>query len=176
MIDYRILTFEDRDKYRQIRLECLKNYPQNFGSLYENESLSDTLKFDTIISQGDSTDFLYGAFDNQKLVATCGNIQEKRIKTKHISEISHVYVSPEYGSKGIATELLSLTIEKVFSNTEVEQIMLGVVASNLHAISLYEKSGFIKYGVLENYYKFNDEYEALVHMVLTRQTFKKKHG
>jgi ribosomal protein S18 acetylase RimI-like enzyme len=171
VIKYRVLTSEDREKYRQIRLECLKNYPQNFGTLYEDEINSSSLKFDNIISQNDSADFLFGAFINEKLVGICGNIQEDRIKTRHIAEISHVYVSPDFGKKGIATNLLKLTLEKVFSNNIVEQIILGVVKSNTQAIEIYQKAGFKQYGILENYYKFNDSYETLVLMNLTRNTF-----
>jgi ribosomal protein S18 acetylase RimI-like enzyme len=167
-ITYRILNLSDKEHYRQIRLECLKNYPQNFGTLYEDEINSTSLKFDKIISQNHETDFLYGAFKDGKLVGICGNIQEDRVKTKHISEISQMYVSPEFGGNGIATNLLNLTIEKVFLNNLVEKIILGVVKSNTQAIKLYEKKGFVKYGILENYYKLNNSYETMLFMALTR--------
>lgn len=171
VIEYRLLTFEDKEKYRQIRLECLKNYPQNFGTLYEDEINSSSLKFDNIISENNGSDFLLGAFINEKLVGICGNIQEDRIKTRHITEISHVYVSPDFAKKGIATNLLALTIEKAFSNNIVEQIILGVVKSNPQAIKIYQNAGFIQYGLLENYYKFEGNYESLILMVLTRNSF-----
>ena len=167
-ITYRILNFTDKEKYRTIRLECLKNHPQNFGTLYEDEINSNSLKFDNIISQNHETDFLLGAFIEEKLIGICGNIQEDRVKTKHISEISQMYVSPEFGGNGIATKLLNLTIEKVFSPNLVEQIILGVVKSNTQAIKLYEKAGFVQYGILENYYKLKNNFETMVFMVLTR--------
>ena len=61
-ITYRNLNFTDKEKYREIRLECLKNYPQNFGTLYEDEINSNSLKFDKVILQNHETDFLFGAF------------------------------------------------------------------------------------------------------------------
>jgi ribosomal protein S18 acetylase RimI-like enzyme len=169
-IEYSVLTSDDKEQYRRIRLECLKNYPQYFGSVYENEVVSTVLKFDKIIAQENSSDFLLGAFDNRYLVGICGNIQEKGNKTAHISEISHVYVSPAFANKGIATNLLKHTIEKVFANKAIEQIILGVVASNLQAIKLYQNAGFTQYGLLENYYKFNDNYESMVLMILKRSS------
>jgi ribosomal protein S18 acetylase RimI-like enzyme len=134
--------------------------------VYENEVVSTALKFDKIIAQENSNDFLLGAFDIGNLVGICGNIQEKGTKTAHISEISHVYVSPAFANKGIATNLLKHTIEKVFANKVIEQIILGVVSTNLQAIKLYQNAGFTQYGLLENYYKLDDEYESLLLMIL----------
>jgi RimJ/RimL family protein N-acetyltransferase len=168
-ITYKTLSTLHIDEYRAIRLECLKNYPQNFGSLYEDEQQSSQLKFDKIITENNDTDFLYGAFDEENLVGICGCIKENRVKTKHTAEISHMYLKKEYGGKGIATELLKLSIKKIFSNLVTEQIILGVVASNLQAIKLYKAIGFEQYGFFENYYKFDNKYESLVMMILKKK-------
>jgi RimJ/RimL family protein N-acetyltransferase len=170
-ITYKTLSASHIDKYRAIRLECLKNYPQNFGSLYEDELQSSQLKFDKIITENNDTNFLYGAFDGENLVGICGCIKENRVKTKHTAEISHMYLEKEYGGKGIATELLKLSIGKVFSNVIAEQIILGVVASNLQAIKLYKAIGFEQYGFFENYYKFDNKYESLVMMILKKYKY-----
>jgi RimJ/RimL family protein N-acetyltransferase len=167
-ITYKTLSISHLEKYRAIRLECLQNYPQNFGSLYEDELQSSQLKFDKIIAEDNGTDFLYGAFDGEKLVGICGCIHESRIKTKQTAEISHMYLKKEYGGKGIATELLKLSIEKVFSNVVTEQIILGVVASNLQAIKINKATGFEEYGYFENYFKFDNKYESLVMMILKK--------
>jgi GNAT superfamily N-acetyltransferase len=113
-ITYQILSSAHLNNYRAIRLECLQNYPQNFGSLYEDEVLCSELKFDKIIRENNGKDFLYGAFDGENLIGICGNIQESRIKTKHTAEISHMYIKPNYSGKGIGGTLLRLAIEKVF--------------------------------------------------------------
>jgi RimJ/RimL family protein N-acetyltransferase len=167
-ITYKTLSASHIDKYRAIRLECLQKYPQNFGSLYEDELQSSQLKFDKIIAEDNGTDFLYGAFDGENLIGICGCIKENRVKTKHTAEISHMYLKKEYGGKGIATELLKLSIEKIFSNVVTEQIILAVVASNLQAIKLYKAIGFVQYGFFENYYKFDNKYESLVMMILKK--------
>jgi RimJ/RimL family protein N-acetyltransferase len=172
-IHYKVLTAAYLTDYKTIRLECLKNYPKNFGSLYEDEKVSAALKFDKIIAEDNGTDFLYGAFDGENLIGICGNIQENRIKTKHNAEISHMFVKREYGGKGIATTLLRLTVEKVFLNSIVEQIMLGVVESNVPAKKIYQSAGFVQYGLFQNYYKFDNQYESLVLMILKRESYKK---
>ncbi len=170
---YRPLTVADLDQYKEIRLECLQNHPQNFGTLYEEEMLATSLKFDQIIAQNNGSDCLLGAFENEKLVGICGYMQEKRTKTKHIGEISQMYVRPSFSKKGIGKNLLQRIIQHAFSNTLIEFVTLGVVQSNQHALDLYAKADFVQYGILENYFKRNDAYETMLFMVLTRKVFEK---
>ena len=172
-INYRILESENLNQYRKIRFECLKNNAENFGTLYEEEIDSESLKFDKIISENNGIDFLLGAFENENLIGICGYIQEKRLKTRHIGEISQMYVKPEFSRKGIATQLIKLTLKKGFKNEYVEQIILGVVNSNKSALNLYNKIGFIQYGTIEKYYKLNENYEAMTFLNLRKENFNK---
>ncbi len=173
-IEYRVLRSGDAASYRQIRLECLKHFPDYFGTLYEDEINAVSLKFDKILSNENSVDFLLGAFDNDSLVGICGYTQEKRKKTKHNGEISQMYVRPDYGRKGIAARLLQLTMDKAFSDSGLQQIILGVVHTNYSAIDLYRKNGFMQYGVLENYFRQNDVYSSLIQMAITREVWARK--
>jgi ribosomal protein S18 acetylase RimI-like enzyme len=50
----------------------------------------------------------------------------------------------------------------------MEQLMLGVVASNDKARSLYSRLRFQEYGRLEKYFKSGDEYETLLLLKLTK--------
>lgn len=104
--DFRILTSKDISKYREIRLECLKNNADQFGTLYEDEVKSKSLKFDPVLQQENSKDFLYGAFQNDNLVGICGFKRETKTKTKHRGEISHMYVKEDFAGQGIGWQLL----------------------------------------------------------------------
>ena len=174
-IKYRILNSSDAESYRQIRLECLKNCPDNFGSLYEDEINAAALKFDKTILQEGSTDFLLGAFDKNTLIGICGYMQEQRMKTKHNGEISHMYVMPAYGGSGIGTSLLKLTLERAFSDADLKQITLGVVHTNTGAINIYKNNGFVQYGILEDYFKQDVGFGSLVLMVLTREDWHNRY-
>lgn len=156
------------EQYHKIRLECLKKYPQNFGTLYEEELKSSSFKFDKVITQQSTTDFLMGAFLNEKLVGICGFIQEKREKTKHIGEISGMYVMTEHSGQKIGARLLYATILTAFKNSDLEQIILAVADQNKPAYNLYKKYGFVEYGRLQNYFKQNGKYETQVFMTLVR--------
>ncbi len=167
-IIYRKITASEIDLYHSIRLDCLKNYPENFGILYEEELKTNNFKFDKIISDNASTDFLMGAFIEEDLIGTCGFIQESRKKKSHIGVISGMYVMPAYKSKGIGKKLIEATISQAFENPEIEMITLAVAGSNTVAQTLYNKIGFKEYGRLSKYFKYKGEYETQVFMALSK--------
>ena len=170
-IIYRTLNEGDLIAYRQIRLDCLQNHPENFGSLYENESNSKALKFDKVLKQENDRSFLFGAFENEELIAICGFTREERMKTKHRGNISQMYVRYEFGGKGIGKELLKNTLNKAFKDGSLEIIELGVVTNNKKAIQLYSHFGFKKYGQFDKYFKFENKYWDFTLMDLKRENY-----
>jgi ribosomal protein S18 acetylase RimI-like enzyme len=170
-IVYKKVGVKDVEQYHEIRLECLRQFPQHFGTLYDEELKSLNFKFDKIIAQSAATDFLMGAFSNDRLIGICGFILEKREKTKHIGDISGMFVMPEFSGHKIGAGLLYATLIAAFYNASLEQIILAVADENKRAYNLYKKFGFVEYGRLPNYFKEKDIYETLVFMTLTREYY-----
>lgn len=58
-IEYKLLVFEDINLYRQIMIECLKEYPGFFGTSYDDEvkaaSLNLTPPYGKIAKKSSST-------------------------------------------------------------------------------------------------------------------------
>jgi ribosomal protein S18 acetylase RimI-like enzyme len=169
-IFFRQLITTDYDEYRRIRLDSLKQYPDNFGSTYEEEFNSQSSKLDNAIKGTGKGNFAMGAFtDYYKLVGICGLVRDLRLKTRHRGEIVQMYVDPSFAGQGIGKTLLRLTIEKAFHNTEIEQIVLNVVYTNDKAVKLYKQLGFIEYGRLENYFKTGTRYFTQLFLNLSRE-------
>ena len=171
-IHYRKLQAEDVAVYRKVRLECLFEFPDNFGSTYGEESQVKELKFETILAVGKSDSFMMGAFDGELLIGLCGFNREDRLKTKHRGEIVQMYVNKQYANKNIGSSLLKATIEKAFQNPDIEQISLSVVQQNETANKVYEHLGFSEYGRIPNYFKSATRYWDQRFMILYRQGFK----
>lgn len=75
--------------------------------------------------------------------------------------ITNIAVHPEYRKNGIASALLERIIS--FSVGEnLEFITLEVRESNINAITLYEKYGFLRVGSRKNYYSDNHETALLM--------------
>ena len=70
-------------------------------------------------------------------------------KVSDEGQITNIAVLPEYRKRGIASQLLEKIIEVC---CDVDRIILEVRESNIPAICLYEKYGFIKVGIRKNFY------------------------
>ena len=144
--------------YRAIRLECLKNYPENFGSNYDDEVKTEKLFFQPFIENPNPDVFVMGAFNGEKLVAICGFQRYDAEKTKHRARIMQVYVTPAYQRKNIATQIIKATIEEALKSQGLEQIELGVITTNSSAETIYKNLGFKEYAIQKNYLKINNTY------------------
>lgn len=71
-------------------------------------------------------------------------------------QITNVAVKKEYQGKGIATSLFGDILKKGEA-TDLHAYTLEVRVSNVRAIHLYEKMGFISAGVRKNFYELPTE-------------------
>lgn len=76
------------------------------------------------------------------------------------SDMMNIAVSPQYRRQGIA-EALILALCKALKERNSICLLLEVRASNIPAISLYEKLAFIQVGRRKNYYR-NPKEDALI--------------
>ncbi|MFP3153472.1 ribosomal protein S18-alanine N-acetyltransferase [Lachnospiraceae bacterium ZAX-1] len=79
-------------------------------------------------------------------------------------EITNVAVAPTDRQKGIAGKLVAYLLETA-KEMKIHQIVLEVRISNIHAIHLYEKLGFKKEGIRQNFYTLpkEDAYVMILH-------------
>ena len=87
----------------------------------------------------------FGAFDEGAL---CGYIGGQTVAGE--TSVFNIGVMPAFRRKGAAKALAERFIAEVKPKTDV--IFLEVRPSNLPAISLYEKAGFVFCGIRKNYY------------------------
>ncbi len=104
-------------------------------------------------------DIMLVALDDGVIV---GNaiIEHNRIpRLSHRAELS-VTVLREYWGRGVGTRLLELLVD--FSRKAGHEVItLTVRSDNERAIALYRKFGFVRVGVMKNYFKIsNASYDA----------------
>jgi len=144
--------------YREIRLRCLQNAAEYFGSTYEEEVLNPKLKFETLIENASPEHFMFGAFDVDRLIGIAGFDRMDRKRARHRGELVQVYVDSKYRGQNLGEKLIRNIVEYAFTMNGLEQIQLSVIAANKGAIKLYEKIGFRSYGVQPHYFKADDTY------------------
>jgi ribosomal protein S18 acetylase RimI-like enzyme len=157
-IIYHQLIPADYCEYRRVWLDCLVQYPNNFGATYEEGLDLKSLKLANAILNADEYNFAIGAFTGDRLIGMCGFVTDMRLKARHRGEIVQLFVDSEYNGLGIGKKLLQLVIDKAFSNGKTEQVILSVVSTNDSVIKLYKHFGFAEYGRLENFFKSGAEY------------------
>ncbi len=168
VISIKRLESQDGVSYRQLRLEALKNYPESFGSSYEEESQADMSKFVQHIGSEAASKFMLGAFDGSALIGMCGFLQGDRNKTRHRGNVTPMYVEPAHAGQQIGRRLLAEAIKKAFAIPEIEQLELEVVVGNAAAEKLYEQAGFQTDAVMKRQLKVAGQYYDFRHMLLIR--------
>ena len=68
-------------------------------------------------------------------------------------DISNVVVHPDYRKKGVAYRMLGELISRGEKEFGITEFTLEVRCSNMAAIRLYEKLGFVSEGVRKNFYE-----------------------
>ena len=76
------------------------------------------------------------------------------------TDVMNVAVHPDFRRRGIAESLIIRLVEEL-KNRGSHALMLEVRASNVPAIALYEKLGFLQVGCRKNYYR-NPKEDALI--------------
>lgn len=136
----KILKPQDSLKYRELRLESLRLYPEAFGSDYKTQSQLQKLFFEQMIEKESNDHIMLGAFYNKELVGLCGLIS---LEQSNSFELVQMYVSPNVRGKSIGQTLLTKA-KSVLQERNEDRLELTVYSGNLAAIKSYEKFGFIR--------------------------------
>jgi GNAT superfamily N-acetyltransferase len=159
-MEIRLLEARDAGAYWQLRLQSLRDEPQAFSSSYETAlAMPDAEKQKTFSSRITGPDnFIFGAFEGNKLVGTAGFAEETGPKTRHKAMLWGMYVAPEARYQGTGQALLKQLIKQASSIEGVEQIYLGVVTTQAAARRLYVRLGFEVYGTEPRALKMGRDY------------------
>ncbi|MBS0472066.1 MAG: GNAT family N-acetyltransferase [Proteobacteria bacterium] len=126
----------DVDAFRTVRLEGLRNHPENFGSDADDEASYPLERWTKWIERGGG----FGAFVDVELVGIISFSAETQKKHRHQGSIGSFYVRPAWRGRGVADALMTAAIEE--AARQVEHVSLTVTASNEGAIRLYKRHGF----------------------------------
>jgi len=151
-IQIRRLAPADAALYRDIRLEALRCNPEAFGSTFDAENAQPL----TVFSDRIGGSSVFGAFLDSKLVGIAGLLIGKGQKEAHKGRLVGMYVRPSARKVGVGRRLVETIIE--FARQRVELIQLAVVSDNEPARRLYERLGFVEYGLEKKALKQDGRY------------------
>ena len=149
----RRLDGSDAAAYRELRLEGLRSHPEAFGVSWEDEASKPTEWFAERL-KGNAV--FGGWLDSLTLVGVAGLKVPEAAKLRHKGILWGMYVMPEARGSGLAPTLIARVVEH--ATDAVEEIQLTVAASNLAAVRLYARAGFVQYGLDRRALKIGDQY------------------
>ena len=152
-IEMRRLLPADAALYRDIRLEALRLSPEAFGSAYETESVHPVGWFAERLAHGAA---IIGAFRDGELAGIVGFIAAQGPKQQHKGMLVGMYVRQQARCAGVGRLLVESALELAVQS--VELVQLAVVKGNEPACRLYQRAGFVEYGLEKHALKIDGRY------------------
>lgn len=170
-ISIRKLKSNESLVYREIRLECLKLFPENFGSNYDDETLKPKLFFQPYIENFSQDNFVIGAFHKTRLIGISGFNRYDSQNKSHNGRIIQVYIKPEFQGQKLGKHIVIATLVEAFKISEIQHIEIGVMSTNHIAKAIYLSIGFEVIDIEKNYVKYSNTYADNIIMSMSRQTY-----
>jgi ribosomal protein S18 acetylase RimI-like enzyme len=159
----------DAAQYRALRLAGLRAFPHAFRPSVD-EALAQPLSW-AEARLAKAGDYWFGAFDGalegHPLVgAICLRTQEGQ-KSRHSASLNALVVDPARQREGVGAALVEHLVKAARALGHIRQITLTVIAGNTAAEGLYERFGFVQFGLEPDAFLHDGTYCAKQHRQLS---------
>ena len=151
-ISVRLITPEDYESFRALRLESLRLLPDCFAADPVQEDAMSKEQWLLRLSSAWS----FGGFVDDVLSGMVVFSRPSRAKLAHTGDIGAMYVRASAQGTGLADALMTALLEH--AATVVEQVQLTVNAENARAIKFYQRHGFRQIGIIPRSLHVGDRY------------------
>ena len=164
----RRLGSADAAQYRALRLAGLRAFPHAFRPSVE-EALAQPLSW-AEARLAKAGEYWFGAFEGTQLVgAICLRTQDGA-KIRHSASLNALVVDPQRQRAGIGGALVAHLIASARALGYLRQVTLTVHAGNTAAERLYERYGFVQFGLEPDAFLHDGQYYAKQHRQLSLVT------
>lgn len=168
-ISIRALEPQDLAHFVTLRNASLQRFPEAFTSDYETERHKAPEAFASRLGTPESGHCIWGAFDEScELLGTIASERDRDVRPqkRHIAHITAVMVAAQAQQHGIGMRLVNHCVQTLCQVADIDQLIITVTASNTHVVRLYERAGFVPYGLLPRAIKVSGQYFDKLHMRL----------
>ena len=164
-MEIRRLTPADLPAYRPLMLAAYERHPDAFtSSVAERSALPMSWWAARLRDDPDAAELVLGAFEGERLVGAAGVSFETREKARHKATLFGMYVPEEHRHKGIGHGLVVAALAHAGQRSGVRLVQLTVTDGNLPAVALYERCGFVAFGLEPFAVAVGDGYVSKLHM------------
>lgn len=150
MIEIKRITPETAFVFKEVRLRALAESPTAFSSTYARESQFPDEEWRRRAERcsGDGKDAMFMAFENEAVCGIAGTLRDPENAGR--AQLVSMWVDPAHRRAGVGKALIDAVVEWN-SARGVAELAMMVTDVNVAAIALYERLGFAKTGVTEQY-------------------------
>jgi ribosomal protein S18 acetylase RimI-like enzyme len=163
-LNLRPLTSADAEQFQALRLAGLLEFPSAFASSHAEEVSRSLADVAARVAQREDS-LVLGAFDSLSLVGVVGVYKERNFKLAHKANLWGLYVAPAARRSGVGRALVQEALACAERVLGALQVNLGVNASNVAALRLYERLGFSEFGREQRFMLLDGVPHDEVHMV-----------
>ncbi|AUG03957.1 GNAT family N-acetyltransferase [Pseudomonas sp. 09C 129] len=148
--------------YRALMLEAYEHHPQAFTSSVVERAAMPLSWWESRLSS--PLDLLLGAFEDGELMGIVGLAFEVREKARHKATLFGLYVAPPYRHGGLGYRLVQALLQEARKRPGVRLVQLTVTAGNDAALALYQRCGFVQFGLEPLAVRVGVEYFDKLHL------------
>lgn len=151
--------------YRALMLEAYERHPDAFTSSAAERAALPLSWWEARVAEGPlPPEAVFGTFIDGRLSGVAGLSFETREKTRHKATLFGMYVPPLARQHGLGAQLVRAALDHAAARPGLALVQLTVSQGNAAAQALYERCGFVAFGVEPMAVRVGDGYVAKVHM------------
>ncbi|MEJ8856350.1 GNAT family N-acetyltransferase [Variovorax robiniae] len=163
----RRLVPSDAPAYRALMLDGYARHPDAFtSSVGERAALPMSWWEARLSVEPAAKDVVFGAFADDTLAGVAGLSFETREKARHKADFFGMYVAPAFRKLGLGGLIVDAAIDAARQRDGVRLVQLTVTEGNASAQALYERVGFVPFGVEPMAVAVDGGFVSKVHMWL----------
>ena len=159
-----VLTPDQWQEYRGIRLKALKTDPVAFGESYEREEKKSEQEIREKLEDPNRKAYIIKIGDKVCALAVASLVLPGHVN--HQANIHAVFTDPDFRRLGLGSKLLGKILNDLHSNPITSRVSLSVGVEQEAARKMYEKLGFKEFGIGHKEMKINGKYYDQVQMEL----------
>jgi ribosomal protein S18 acetylase RimI-like enzyme len=151
--------------YRALMLQAFAEHPEAFtSSAAERSALPLAWWEHRLQPDALAPELVLGAFHGDLLVGAVGVAFEQREKARHKATLFGMVVSGPQQGQGLGRSLVLAALAAARQRPGLRQIQLTVSEGNRAALQLYQRCGFVPFGLEPDAVAVGDHFVAKVHL------------
>jgi ribosomal protein S18 acetylase RimI-like enzyme len=145
-----LLTPEHAEAYRALMLNAYTQHPEAFTTSTEERASLPLSFWQKRLENGGqegAAETVFGCFVDGQLAGVAGLSVEARLKARHKATLFGMYVGPSYRQLGLGQALVAAVLAHATSRPSLRLVQLTVTDGNTAAIALYQRHGFVPFGL-----------------------------